>query len=131
MWRPRAADEKKPPHTLLHHTHAHAVILPSFRRARQRMASEARRDTWIDAVSGKHAAQHSERLLEQRGLLWRRDFGWVYDVWPEQPAAHALSGANGRCVLWVHTHMGFAADRMHAVDAHWHSVLLQNTVPKF
>jgi len=53
----------------------------------------------VDAVTAKHIASDAHALLQQRALMQRREYGWCYDVWPEQPAAYAHAGANGRFSL--------------------------------
>ncbi|GAX80704.1 hypothetical protein CEUSTIGMA_g8139.t1 [Chlamydomonas eustigma] len=55
--------------------------------------------TWVDAVTGRHITSDLDSLLAQRRLTYRKDYGWCYDVWPEQPTAYALSGAIGRFSL--------------------------------
>mmetsp|Transcript_8593 Transcript_8593/g.23088 ORF Transcript_8593/g.23088 Transcript_8593/m.23088 type:complete len:105 (+) Transcript_8593:201-515(+) len=53
---------------------------------------------YVDAVAGRHATTDVGLLLDRRGLVWRKDFGWTYDAWVDRNE-YSLSGANGRFSL--------------------------------
>mmetsp|Transcript_26848 Transcript_26848/g.58584 ORF Transcript_26848/g.58584 Transcript_26848/m.58584 type:complete len:98 (-) Transcript_26848:499-792(-) len=52
--------------------------------------------TFVDAVTGRHVTNDPQQLLQLRRVAYRKEYGYCYDCWPEQPSAYALSGANGR-----------------------------------
>ena len=51
---------------------------------------------FVDAVAGRHAAGTADALLNTRRLQWRKEYGWTYDAWVDNPAQFALAGAHGR-----------------------------------
>jgi hypothetical protein len=62
--------------------------------------SKANGSLFVDAVTGRHASPGGPApLLARRRLAWSAAHGWAYDVWIDDPAAHALAGANSRFSL--------------------------------
>uniref|UniRef100_A0A7S0R507 Uncharacterized protein n=1 Tax=Chlamydomonas leiostraca TaxID=1034604 RepID=A0A7S0R507_9CHLO len=54
---------------------------------------------FVDCVSGKHASTDPQLLCDKRRLMWRPQYGWVYDAWVSKPEEFSLAGANGRFSL--------------------------------
>mmetsp|Transcript_10205 Transcript_10205/g.17776 ORF Transcript_10205/g.17776 Transcript_10205/m.17776 type:complete len:148 (+) Transcript_10205:75-518(+) len=69
-------------------------------KGRAQPAEVEAKGVYVDAIRGAHASTSANLLLDQRRLVWRKDYGWTYDAWVDDPWAYAQSGgANSRFSL--------------------------------
>eukprot|EP00878_Enallax_costatus_P005264 GHUV01005531.1.p1 GENE.GHUV01005531.1~~GHUV01005531.1.p1 ORF type:complete len:122 (+),score=43.11 GHUV01005531.1:285-650(+) len=78
---------------------------PSNPQHNQQQGSGSRSTTpppeglFIDAITERHISTDPARLLQRRCLTHSKQYGWTYDVWIDNPARYALTGANSRFSL--------------------------------
>lgn len=70
--------------------------LEFFEMSSAPVQQQQQQGVFVDCVAGKHASTGVQLLLEKRRLIWRKDYGWTWDAWVDDPAQYALSGAHGR-----------------------------------
>lgn len=54
------------------------------------------RTSFVDAVTGRHYIANTQQFLDQRCLVWNKQYGWTYDVSVADPVTYVLSGPQGR-----------------------------------